>query len=51
MDNIFLGDGCALMTDGGQAFKKNIEFVPMSWFETPSVVHDGAGKIVYFENK
>lgn len=39
----FLGEGCASLTTGTKAFDKDIEFDNMRWFETPSVVHDGAG--------
>lgn len=39
----FSGDGCAFVNEGDQAFDKDIEFVPMTWFETPSVVHNTGG--------
>lgn len=39
----FLGGGCPRLIAGSKAFDKDIEFDNMTWFETPSVVHDGAG--------
>ncbi|XP_027053468.1 uncharacterized protein LOC113680633 [Pocillopora damicornis] len=31
-------DGCVTLTDGDKSFNGDIEYVPMKWFETPSVV-------------
>ncbi|RMX38125.1 hypothetical protein pdam_00003073, partial [Pocillopora damicornis] len=31
-------DGCVTLTDGDKSFNGEIEYVPMKWFETPSVV-------------
>ncbi|XP_078357256.1 uncharacterized protein LOC144642139 [Oculina patagonica] len=41
--NCEAGDGCMSLSVGDQAFDKDVDFVPMSWFETPSIVHDGTG--------
>lgn len=40
-----LGGGCPHLFVGDETFDEDIEFVNMTWFETPSVVHDGAGNI------
>ncbi|KAL9982966.1 hypothetical protein ACROYT_G005081 [Oculina patagonica] len=34
-------DGCELLREGDQSFARDIEYAPMKWFETPSIVSFG----------
>lgn len=40
----FLDDGCAYLSDGDQSFSRNIKYLEMKWYETPSVVKFAGGK-------
>ena len=40
----FLDDGCASLSDGDQSFSRNIKYLEMKWYETPSVVKFAGGK-------
>ena len=39
----FVDEGCAKLTYGNQSFDGTVEYSPMNWFETPSVVKFEAG--------
>ena len=44
-------DGCVTLTDGDKSFNGEIEYVPMKWFETPSVVPLSPGITNVYPNK
>ena len=45
MDHIsLLGDECESLSEGDQSFSEDIEYVNMTWYETPSIVSFPAGK-------
>ena len=45
MDHIsLLGDECESLSEGDQSFSDDIEYVPMTWYGTPSIVSFPTGK-------
>lgn len=45
---VFLDDGCVSLRVESEAFNGEVKYVPMNWFETPSIVYKGQGGNILF---